>query len=762
MVVSCSAASPLNLSLSDSSSSINSSINNSSNHINNSSSSNDDDDENDNSHVSNSNSYVGSSSDMVSRCTPYVPRTRPAPPPLRTSTPLRPFVRPFEDDFSPTTKPSLSASSSVEVSAKLSAGDEAVNSEVVDVVEPWREVNNDPTAKQPPLDFIMKGTDSSPIRLQCSSASPKPGEAVRNGGGPGPDGLPLGGEAKEILPGNRDVSHCSSLELDDRKPEDQDSDYESMASDSSSLRRESSGQQLQQQQQLLCPASGRLLLPDEAASEDSDSNLREDGTAMGREEEDEEDNSGGVPSSEEFPAGSLEDDGGSGRPPEEKTAVGLLESPQELLQGPKDGQIGKALPVTEEEVAAAASVMPGADPERVAQPDDAARLDSGLFREPGPEPTSREKLKYLRYFRLVTHSRKNDVEIAKLEKRRKRLRERSPSPIPPPGGEAAGRPPSPLLPLPSVAPHLNRLPETHAKIMYMSAIGLVRTSEEQKLVQEVIWSAVLDDRLARGDPPSTINTYFIRLRDMAGPELRGARGPPCLLGSLLPPPAETTATTTTVTGGAAVVLQQQQPPSLNIPSVHCMGLKEEVGGSLPLLLLHPVKLEAGGCGNSDLKPMLVATTNTASLPAGRIKAEPEELTTTATAGQGELRKRRWEGEPAADGQQVSPAKRRTLQQQDSGGEFAWPGLEAIEHVYKKYKADCDRELTSLEQQRQGLEAELQQKRGQIDVLSTRLAGLARLHQTLASNHQYEQAAMEALLNGLVALASLPAAAKRSD
>jgi hypothetical protein len=72
-------------------------------------------------------------------------------------------------------------------------------------------------------------------------------------------------------------------------------------------------------------------------------------------------------------------------------------------------------------------------------------------------------------------------------------------------------------------------------------------------------------------------------------------------------------------------------------------------------------------------------------------------------------------------------------------------------------------VAQLEQTRQGLEAELAAKRGQIDVLSTRLAGLARLHQTLASNHQFEQAAVEALLNNLVALANLPsAAAKRSD
>jgi len=75
--------------------------------------------------------------------------------------------------------------------------------------------------------------------------------------------------------------------------------------------------------------------------------------------------------------------------------------------------------------------------------------------------------------------------------------------------------------------------------------------------------------------------------------------------------------------------------------------------------------------------------------------------------------------------------------------------------------DCDRELSALEEARLSLEAELTNKRGQIDVLSTRLAGLARLHQTLASNHQFEQGALDSLLNTLVALANLPAS-KRSD
>lgn len=266
----------------------------------------------------------------------------------------------------------------------------------------------------------------------------------------------------------------------------------------------------------------------------------------------------------------------------------------------------------------------------------------------------------------------SDVEIAKLEKRRKRLRERSPSPIPYAGGKT-GRPLSPLLPLPSVAPHLNRLPETHAKIMYMSAIGLARNTEEQKIVNEVIWSAILDDRLARGDPPSTINTYFVRLRDMAGSEMR-AKGP--CQGSLLPPPPPPLPSEAAKVGKAVPQIQAQLP-SLNIPSVHC-GVKEEV------VSLHAVKLEAGmeAGGNSSSSADIKALS--CNILAGVVKSEPEEQQLTLDL------KRRLE-EPAGGGQVSTPIKRKPQQQQQQqlvevdGGGFVWPGIQAVELAYKKYK-----------------------------------------------------------------------------
>ncbi len=203
------------------------------------------------------------------------------------------------------------------------------------------------------------------------------------------------------------VVHCS-LELgEDRKPEDQDSDYESMASDSS-LRREG--------QQVLCPASGRLLLPDETPdlreAEDSDSGLRE-----------EEDGSRGVlPSKEDLGSSIEESEGSTG---DRKTEVPVLQkSREETVANTVENSAGcvtsaahrKEIAAEEVSVDVAATGLSGAaavpDISRtsgVSPPDNTAACspDSGLFREPGPEPTSREKLRYLRYFRLVTHSRKN-------------------------------------------------------------------------------------------------------------------------------------------------------------------------------------------------------------------------------------------------------------------------------------------------------------------------------------------------------------------
>ena len=282
-----------------------------------------------------------------------------------------------------------------------------------------------------------------------------------------------------------------------------------------------------------------------------------------------------------------------------------------------------------------------------------------VFREPDTDiATQKDKLKYLRYFRLVTHRKKNDIEIKKLERRRERLRERSPSPVPVKLDE---RPMSPELPLPSIAPHLNRLPETHAKAMYLSAIGLCRNSEEQKITNEVIWSVVLDDRLAREkDKERALTKYFVRLREMTDQQSQEVLGRGVKRSweeSFLPP------------SQSVELLSPVSPRAqLNIPS--CDRLANDSPTSIPSeinlcslqpiskpsLLLQEVKSEPGTAPPAHLQPHLSKVLTSPYKP--EVKTEPEDLS-------------------------VVRKKKQT-------SAVFWPGVEAILESYKKFTAGNNR------------------------------------------------------------------------
>lgn len=90
------------------------------------------------------------------------------------------------------------------------------------------------------------------------------------------------------------------------------------------------------------------------------------------------------------------------------------------------------------------------------------------------------------------------MEIEKLERRKARYLERSPSPhsatSPTPPEAAAGiltRVPSPTLPLPSTQPQgaALRVPESGTKAMFTTSLGLWRLSEEEK--QGIVFSNCL-------------------------------------------------------------------------------------------------------------------------------------------------------------------------------------------------------------------------------------------------------------------------------
>ena len=324
---------------------------------------------------SSSDSNNTAASETASRCMPYVPKPRPPHPrhnggPLRTSTPVRPFVRPFEDDFS-----STSSVTSADVSTS--------QSEIV------VEVENDH------LTTSDKNDQRSIDLTSCSSPLPHPPLTSLK---PLPEEeLALGDEAaKGTLAAVTTTNHCVELEdssSSSRKPEDQDSDYESMASDSSSASLRRREEAPPQQQVVLCPSSGHLLPHDEEETAAGD--LEENKTAedkhsvlllrVPKEEEDMED--GGVSEME-------------------RTKIQIVDGSPKSVMMLSDGDIsmkdedGEGCNAAEEKEAKAVPLSP-------LEGEVAGSVDRGLFREPGPEPTSREKLKYLRYFRLVTHSRKN-------------------------------------------------------------------------------------------------------------------------------------------------------------------------------------------------------------------------------------------------------------------------------------------------------------------------------------------------------------------
>ena len=71
--------------------------------------------------------------------------------------------------------------------------------------------------------------------------------------------------------------------------------------------------------------------------------------------------------------------------------------------------------------------------------------------------------------------------------------------------------------------------------MYMSAIGLNRASDETKVRNEIVWSAILEDRCAHGrDNDTAVNIYFKRLRAMSDGFLAGVKRD--YHGTFLPPP----------------------------------------------------------------------------------------------------------------------------------------------------------------------------------------------------------------------------------
>ena len=72
------------------------------------------------------------------------------------------------------------------------------------------------------------------------------------------------------------------------------------------------------------------------------------------------------------------------------------------------------------------------------------------------------------------------------------------------------KPPSPTLPLPSRTTKLP--PETNAKLMFFTMLGLLKLGDTDKKEHEMIWDVILEDKCAR-QSCSTTMTYFMKLKE---------------------------------------------------------------------------------------------------------------------------------------------------------------------------------------------------------------------------------------------------------
>jgi len=266
---------------------------------------------------------------------------------------------------------------------------------------------------------------------------------------------------------------------------------------------------------------------------------------------------------------------------------------------------------------------------------------------------------------------------------------------------------------------------SHAKVMYLSAIGLCRNTEEQKVNHEQVWSAVLEDRLTR-DRGSTVNKFFVRLRSITEQQ------------------QDQQGVKRTWNG----IVEDVLPPSslrtpLNIPSCEALCRLQE-GNEARVSL--PSNVEINLCSLQPIAQpsLLVQEVNqeysTAAPPAHlQHHGLPRNLSPFA----------RGANDSVVEPEDLSqPAKRRK-----PSSPVPWQGVDAISEAYRKFRADCETERAALLERSSRAGAEVLARRCQVDNLSTRLSSLARLHKTLVGNQGHTLAILETLRSQLGALSN---------
>nr|CAD7198879.1 unnamed protein product [Timema douglasi] len=110
------------------------------------------------------------------------------------------------------------------------------------------------------------------------------------------------------------------------------------------------------------------------------------------------------------------------------------------------------------------------------------------------------KLRFLRMFGLTTLSRRNELELRKLERRR------CPLVVAVEEAHSEGATPSPLdLPLPRYNPdQLSRTPDYKAKVRFLRSLGLECVARRDREDHELIWQTVIAERLRRNAVSSLV------------------------------------------------------------------------------------------------------------------------------------------------------------------------------------------------------------------------------------------------------------------
>ena len=222
--------------------------------------------------------------------------------------------------------------------------------------------------------------------------------------------------------------------------------------------------------------------------------------------------------------------------------------------------------------------------------------------------------------------------------------------------------------------------------MYMSAIGLCKISEDQKVDNEVIWNSILDDRLVRNGQ-TTINVFFRRVREMSGAPCRGSKR--SWRGTLLSPGPEDQDSSASA----------QNNNTLNIPtsaSVSCLtrtqhenSLSISTNGSGPLPLdQHP---SAPTSSSLPINLSSLVPISKSSLLLQEVKSEPTP-TLPAHLQLASLPRLLGTTKDSRTRADSGPEDLSVPKKKKPGLFLQWPGVDAIMESYQKYnnsKLHCD-------------------------------------------------------------------------